>query len=236
MRPSVVQDIFGDYLTGELHGAHPILGELRKVASFDFFCYVLRTSVPISCPRAAVFCNYPDSWIRRYKESNYAKVDPVMHFRGGAGDHLRWNGPGSPNASRFLADARDHGLSGGVTFLFPGTAGVVALVSLARRSGDFTDEEIRRLRIALFTVEGQLKDVFYQPLAKKISFFPSVSLSGREQDVLKYTADGKKAEEIAELLHVATTTVNFHVQNAISKLEAKNKTEAAIKAALWGLI
>jgi LuxR family quorum-sensing system transcriptional regulator SolR len=112
---------------------------------------------------------------------------------------------------------------------------VHALVSVARSSGEFAEYEIQSIRDALFSMEGTFRKIFSQLLMRK-HFSPNISLSGREQDVLKYTADGKKAEEIAQLLYVTPSTVHFHIQNAINKLEAKNKTEAAIKAVLWGLI
>ncbi|TDY16705.1 LuxR family transcriptional regulator/LuxR family quorum-sensing system transcriptional regulator SolR [Paraburkholderia sp. BL6665CI2N2] len=236
MRPSVVRDVSQEYFTAELYGARPILSELQNIISFDYFCYILRASVPVSCPKIAIFCTYPESWIKKYQQSGYAKIDPIMHFRGEAGDCLQWSSQRLASSSDFLTDARNHGLEGGVTFSFPAITGVSALVSLARRSGDFTDPEVKGVRLSLFSMEAQLRGVFYRLLSNKKSFFPNISLSGREQDVLKYTADGRKAEEIAELLYVTTSTVHFHIQNAINKLEAKNKTEAAIKAALWGLI
>ena len=59
-------------------------------------------------------------------------------------------------------------------------------------------------------------------------------LTERELEVLKLTAQGKTSSEIAALLMVSGNTVNFHIRNAMLKLQARNKTAAAVCAALQG--
>jgi LuxR family transcriptional regulator len=61
------------------------------------------------------------------------------------------------------------------------------------------------------------------------------SLTGREIEVLKWTADGKTSGEIADILAVSDNTVNFHIKNAVAKLGTSNKTAAAVRAAMLGL-
>lgn len=63
-----------------------------------------------------------------------------------------------------------------------------------------------------------------------------VSLTDREGDVLALVAQGKTSPEIAELLSVSVSTVNFHVHNILDKLGAKTRTEAVAIAAREGLI
>jgi LuxR family transcriptional regulator len=61
------------------------------------------------------------------------------------------------------------------------------------------------------------------------------SLTDREVEVLKWTADGKTSGEIADILAVSDNTVNFHIKNAVAKLGTSNKTAAAVRAAMLGL-
>jgi len=61
-------------------------------------------------------------------------------------------------------------------------------------------------------------------------------LSNREVAVLSWTADGKTSNEISCILNITERTVNFHIKNAMAKLNASNKTSAAIKAAMLGLL
>ena len=61
-------------------------------------------------------------------------------------------------------------------------------------------------------------------------------LSERESSVLRWTADGKTSAEIAEIMAVSERTVNFHVNSAVSKLGASNKTSGVVRAAMLGLM
>ncbi len=54
--------------------------------------------------------------------------------------------------------------------------------------------------------------------------------------MLRWTADGKTSAEIAEIMAVSERTVNFHVNSAVSKLGASNKTSAVVRAAMLGLM
>ena len=60
-------------------------------------------------------------------------------------------------------------------------------------------------------------------------------LSEREIEVLKWTADGKSAQDVAQILGLSKNTIDFHIRNAILKLAAPNKTAAVVRAILMGL-
>jgi len=61
-------------------------------------------------------------------------------------------------------------------------------------------------------------------------------LTKREVEILRWTAQGKSSEEIANLLHLSFNTINYHIKKSIAKLDAPNKTAAAVKAAVLGLL
>jgi LuxR family maltose regulon positive regulatory protein len=61
-------------------------------------------------------------------------------------------------------------------------------------------------------------------------------LSGREIEVLKYIADGRTNQEIAQELILSLYTVKSHARNIYSKLGVKNRTEAVSRARLLGLL
>jgi len=53
-------------------------------------------------------------------------------------------------------------------------------------------------------------------------------LANRKIAVLRWTADGKTSSEISCILNIAERTVNFHINNVITKLNATNKTPAVM--------
>ncbi|SDM29165.1 DNA-binding response regulator, NarL/FixJ family, contains REC and HTH domains [Nonomuraea maritima] len=63
-----------------------------------------------------------------------------------------------------------------------------------------------------------------------------VPLSDRELDVLRLLATGNSNREIATTLHLAEGTVKNHVTNVLSKLNARDRTQAALRARSLGLL
>ncbi|MDH3450585.1 MAG: response regulator transcription factor [Gammaproteobacteria bacterium] len=57
-------------------------------------------------------------------------------------------------------------------------------------------------------------------------------LSEREQEVLALIAKGRTNHDIAEALYISTRTVKFHVSSILAKLNAKNRTQAAMRLLL----
>lgn len=53
-----------------------------------------------------------------------------------------------------------------------------------------------------------------------------INLSAREREVLLWAAEGKTASETASILHVSASAVNLYSQRAMSKLQARTKTQA----------
>ena len=64
----------------------------------------------------------------------------------------------------------------------------------------------------------------------------AVGLNDREIEVLTWVARGKTSAEIAKILSLTKRTVDFHTDNARTKLGAATRTEAVIKAASGRLI
>jgi len=61
-------------------------------------------------------------------------------------------------------------------------------------------------------------------------------LTPREIEILHWVASGKSAWEIGEILHIAKRTVDAHVQAAVRKLGAVNRTHAVAIALRDGII
>jgi DNA-binding response OmpR family regulator len=63
-----------------------------------------------------------------------------------------------------------------------------------------------------------------------------IALNDREVEVLTWAARGKTSAEIGRILDLTKRTVDFHIDNARTKLGAATRTEAVIKATTGRLI
>lgn len=61
-------------------------------------------------------------------------------------------------------------------------------------------------------------------------------LTTRELEVLRLIREGHRNKQIADVLCIAETTVNFHVKNLVDKLSANDRTHAVTLAVRRGLL
>lgn len=61
-------------------------------------------------------------------------------------------------------------------------------------------------------------------------------LTAREAQVLRHIGLGLSNREIAQSLEISVETVKEHVQNILRKLDAKDRTDAAVRAVKLGLV
>jgi LuxR family quorum sensing-dependent transcriptional regulator len=65
---------------------------------------------------------------------------------------------------------------------------------------------------------------------------PPHRLTRREREVLRWTAAGKTAWEISQILGIAESTVIAHIKAAAAKLDAPNRTATVVAALRRGEI
>ena len=117
---------------------------------------------------------------------------------------------------------------------------VVLLTALAdrdnqlkgRRLGaeDYVTKPIDFERL-VFIINARLAGVARHAALRRL-----VKLNDRETQVLTMVARGDTSAAIARKLRLSKRTVDFHIDNARTKLRAETRTEAAIKAAAEGMI
>lgn len=71
---------------------------------------------------------------------------------------------------------------------------------------------------------------------EEISQGNNYKLTPRETEVLSYLAKGDSNKEIANALGLQVVTVKLHVRGICRKLDANNRTQAALKATKLGLV
>ena len=80
---------------------------------------------------------------------------------------------------------------------------------------DIADNNIMQIKLSLP----------YEPQPKT-----NLNLSHREQEVIQLLAEGMRDREIAQTLYISDRTVKFHINNAVTKLNARTRIQAIHKA------
>lgn len=97
-------------------------------------------------------------------------------------------------------------------------------------AGDFVTKPID-FEVLATIIEARLARV------ARMAVWPrAIVLHPHEVDALTWSARGNTSEEIAELMGLSKRTVDFHIDNARTKLGVATRTEAAVKAVSGGLI
>ncbi len=99
-------------------------------------------------------------------------------------------------------------------------------------------EKIRRGRIYVSpNLLEELTEDWVQTLHDESKASPKMEqLTGREKEVLKLIADGKRSKEIADLLLISTRTVERHRANIMQKLEVKKTADIMRHAIQKGFV
>lgn len=203
---------------------------------FEYCAYGLRMPLPLSNPRTVLFSNYPNGWRERYEDAGYLQIDPtVLHSRHSQSP-LLWSDAMFQSAPQLWAEAQDHELRYGWAQSSRDANGVAGMLTLARSSEPIEAQELEQQEMKMRWLVNVAHLELSRLLAPKLGFDGIPALTQREIEVLKWTADGKTASEISELLSVSQHTINFHVKNVILKLSATNKTAAVVRAAMLGLL
>jgi DNA-binding CsgD family transcriptional regulator len=206
---------------------------------FDNFVYALRVPTHFSEARLIMLDGYPNGWVQRYFEQSHFSADPVMAH---CANHLvpvQWSDlQAAPNsaAERVMNEAGEFGLRGGVSMPIHSPRGELGILSLSVNRPEAAAREVTRHALPFV----QLLGAYLHEAVRRVSGLDTgaqqPALNARETECLRWAADGKTSGEIASILNLAQSTVNFHLNNAVGKLDVSNRQHAVARAALQGLI
>lgn len=213
-----------------------VLAHAANELDFEYCAYGMRMPLPISRPKVFMLNNYSQDWQQRYTEENYLAVDPTVAHGTRSVLPLVWTDKAFATCRPFWEDARAHGLRVGWAQSCHDAKGVGGLLTLARSHDNLSPKELEDRSLKMTWLAQAAHEGMARLLVSKLMPEAAVDLSAREIGVLRWTAEGKTSGDVSEIMHIAERTVNFHVNNALFKLGAANKTAAAIKAAMLGLL
>lgn len=215
------------------------LGELQRIAGelgFEYCAYTMRSPVPMVAPRVVGLNNFPLAWQRLYAARNYGACDPTLARGAASVLPFVWTEELFAHTPAMRDDMRAHGLEVGWSQSCYDGRGAGGLLTLARSRDPVTDAELRLKTHRMSWLAQVTHETLAERMLAKLSPESSVSLTTREIDVLRWTADGRTSSEVSEILAISERTVNFHINNTLAKLNALNKTAAVVKAARLGFL
>ena len=227
-------DLASNCTTCELEVFRRLEGAVTALG-FEHVAYGFQSPLPFSRPRITLLNNYPRSWQDRYAQAGYLQVDPTVALARRSRDPIIWTDQVFADAQGFWDDARGHGLKVGWAQSSLDGLGAAGMLTLSRSCQLLSPQELgdkqQKMRWLVQVAHFAFSRLLRCDLVKE-----SHPLSGRELEVLKWSGDGKSAQDIAEILRVSKNTVDFHIRNSVAKLQVPNKTAAVVRAAMLGLL
>jgi LuxR family quorum-sensing system transcriptional regulator SolR len=213
-----------------------LVTQATKQLGFDFCSYGLRLPIPVSKPKILVLDNYPRGWMTHYQHSGYLQVDPTVVLGMTTNKLILWGDQTFAVAPELWQDARSIGLNVGIAQPAWGPQGSFGLLSLSRESERLSAAEVEEHRLQLLWIAQAAHASLHVFLSPSMIVAGAAALTARECEIIRWTADGKTAEEIASILGVSVRTITFHIQNVLVKLNSSNKIQATVKAVAMGLV
>lgn len=180
----------------------------------------------------------PEEWVKHYAAQRYHEIDPVLQQVPNRRIPFFWSdllkeAKLSVKQRALLEESREHGMQGGISIPVHGPSGEAYVISLARSTGAGDD---RALIAPLHTLGVNFFLNFSSRIARPEPQRTVARLTDRERECLSWSANGKSAWAISQIIGVSENTVNFHLKSAMKKLGTSNRVQAVAIAVRTGLI
>lgn len=203
---------------------------------FDYCSFGMALPLPIASPKIIIFNNYPKKWWDQYQSENYMGIDPTIRHAVTSTAPLLWCANAFASAPQMWEDVNAHGLNHGWGQPTRGDSGTKGMLTLSRGVEKIDKDELAANSARMQYMAQMMMVGMTSLMLPKIVPESRSHLTPREKEVLRWAADGKTTYEIGRILVLSISAVNFHIKNAMAKLNATNKTQAVVKAALLGLL
>jgi DNA-binding CsgD family transcriptional regulator len=204
---------------------------IRDAYGLDHVTYHMAHMISGNYDHPFVRTTYPDSWVSRYLQRGYVKIDPVVQEGFVRQLPFDWRELTLTDAAiALMTDAHANGLAmNGYSLPIIDKVGRRALFSVnssmdGSRWSEFTTthaEDLAELgyrlhRLAVYELYGE-----HDPIPR---------LGAREKECLIWAAHGKEYGAIAKILNLSEHTVRSYLKSARLKLDCSNIPQAIGKA------
>ena len=221
-----------------LETIYSAVNEAIQALGFTKFAYVIMRA-PEGVQDEFWVSTYQTAWIEHYLNNNFENTDPIFLKAASTVLPFRWDVLGqrvSGKHKQVLLDATEFGISNGITIPVRGPGHCYATFSI---STDLVQKDYEELwtqhhhllhLLAMHTHEAIIGNIYQSPEPTFVSLYP------RERECLLWTARGKTAWEIGQILKLSEDTVATYLKSATKKLGVNNKQHAIVKGIVLGII
>ncbi|WDG41804.1 LuxR family transcriptional regulator [Pseudomonas synxantha] len=179
--------------------------------------------------------NYPNEWSKLYQRAHYFDVDPIVAHCKRCVLPIVWEEKAFETAPELWAMAQSYGVHVAWTQPVHDFQGVYSMLTLGRSTGEITPQELYEKAGQALWLCHALHAVVAQKYADNSDVHSPSKLTPRETEILKWSAMGKTASDIATILCLSERTVGFHISSTFKKLGVNNKIAAVLSASKAGL-
>ena len=176
-------------------------------------------------------------YLSRRFHGNNVKVSSASTIAEGIKLAQSQNTPWAVLLDLSIPDAHDH-LSG--IKQFKNLHNVRDIAAISGLDEDLWKEQCLSAGCRLFISKNNDVDYIYKQLESMMSTYieatSTSNLTQRQQEILKYIAEGQSNKMIAYNLDIKEQTVKIHVNLLFKELKVSNRTQAVYQAKLLGLI
>jgi LuxR family transcriptional regulator, quorum-sensing system regulator BjaR1 len=203
----------------------------RELVKYGFNAWVI-TGLPIPGEqmRDKMLLNgWHPEWSRRYLEGNYALQDPVAQQCFRSITPFEWKDAAydpiaQPQAKAVMQGAREFHMINGLCVPIHTMNGFQAVVSMGGEHIDVSGDAKRAIHLISIYAHAKAVDVVH-PSRRRQRL-----LTDREREIMSWTAAGKSAWDISQILNISEFTVKQHLKAVARKFDTPNKTAAVVAA------
>jgi LuxR family transcriptional regulator len=202
---------------------------------FQYCSFTMSSLQPTNQARPINFNNYPSEWSSLYKQAHFFDVDPVVTHCKRSVMPILWDEKTFSDTPHLWTLAQSFGVHLGWSQAVHDFQGVFSMLTLGRSKGTVSPEELYEKAGQVLWMCHAMHAVVAQKYAYPPGVAPPCRLSSREIEILRWSAIGKTASDIATILCLSERTVGFHISSCLKKLGVSNKITAVLWASKAGL-
>lgn len=203
----------------------------KAAAALDLSCFAYLCLPHRRNDEARLISTYPPLWTAHYLKNHYERLDPVIRQALQVTEPFEWGNSIeckelSDSERQLFEEAARFGIRYGFTIPIHDGRGPVAAVTFA------SDEQSPTFRRCVETHRRvlQLMALYFHASARRKlrsdRVVDGVALSPREYQCLEWSAAGKSASDIGDILGITRRTAAFHLDNARAKLGVSSLHQA----------